>query len=667
MAKTLDVVPEPAALEEEPTRQSSLRSWWPLGVCALVASAISLTAKSVLFPLFSGNSDEGVYIYQARMLTQGHATLSASKHAEFFYPWLFGQRGGRLFPRYQPAWPTVIAIGNVLGNEKIALVVAAVAVTIAVWFLAQEFERGSEIFAVGVFLLSPIFIVQSATYLPYLWTTALVTGALAAALGGLRTRKPWVFVLCGVLLGVAQLTRPFDALIFAIPIVVFIVGKLVADDARELRRVLLFIALGLLPFLIVTVAYNMHITSAPLRFPQQVAEPLDTFGFGPRRFAPELSTLEYDRAKAVRGLQQNGTAVFRWLAGGGIGLFLALAAVVLRRKRAETWLLFALVLAFPAVYFFWWGTALSGGGARNGLGPHYYVPAFAPLAVLAGWSLSHIAKRSGRLLALTFAGLVVGTALVLPGIYDNADSHEARARERKQAVDSTKLSNAVLVNRVDPQGYILKDYPFLVGDPSLDDNVLYAIDRGARVVDVVEQFPTRDVYQMVKRVEPGDRFLAPTPLIQPIEFTTARRMTLRFSVASNDQPVTSAYVSFDGKVVSQQVLDRQSSPEERHTFDVVLVGPGVKAPKPKPGTFVIPITRDGVLQVGAAFGADGTLDSSQLYELRYFVGRPRNGTSRLVLQQPALQYRLYRSGGKETWIPENVTAWIAETGVTTGR
>jgi Dolichyl-phosphate-mannose-protein mannosyltransferase len=663
MARTLEAVSDQPALEKQPPRRSRLRTLWPLGACVAAASTISLVAKSVLFPLFSGNSDEAVYIYQARMLTQGHATLSAGVHAEFFYPWLFGQRNGRLFPRYQPAWPTVIAVGHALGSEKIALVVAAAAVTVAVWFLAEEFERGSAVFAVGVFLLSPIFIVQSATYLPYLWITALVTGALAAALAGLRTRRPSIFLVCGILLGIAQLTRPFDALIFALPIVAFLFGRLVTDDARELRKTLVWIGLGVLPFVAVTLVYNTHVTGAPLRFPQQVAEPLDTFGFGPRRFAPEFSTLDYDRQRAVRGLQLNGTAMVRWLAGGGIGVVLALAAVALRRKRAETWLLFVLTLAFPAAYFFWWGTVLSGVGARNGLGPHYYVPAFAPLAVLAGWSLFHIARRSARHIAVTCVAIVVGSALVLPGIYDNASKFtERNARVRKDGITSVDLSNAVVVNRGDPQAYILKDFQSLVGDPSLDDDVLYAIDRGARTVDLAAQFPTRKLYQWVQHLPPDVHSVERRDLIQPIEITTGTRLTLRLEVVSTQEPVTSAYLSFDGEVIEHRVLDGASTPGEKHIVTVVLVAPDGRAPRlpAKPGTFVVPITRDGVLQVGAAFGPDRKLETAQLYEQRYFIGFATNDTTRIAVQTPALQYHLLRTPDGETWLPEDVSARLTE-------
>src|SRR5262245_33523426 len=88
-----------------------------------VAGAIALLAKARLFPLMSGDADESVYIYQGRMLADGHATLAADVHATFFYPWLFGERGDTLFSQYQPGWPAVIAFGHLLGNEQVALVV----------------------------------------------------------------------------------------------------------------------------------------------------------------------------------------------------------------------------------------------------------------------------------------------------------------------------------------------------------------------------------------------------------------------------------------------------------------------------------------------------------------------------------------------------------------
>src|SRR5580700_1976511 len=137
------------------THSTELRPWrwWGPGSIAVVLAAagvVALVARANLFPLMSGDSDEPVYVYQARMLAEGHVTLAARVHAQFFYPWLFGQRGNRLFSQYQPGWPAVIAFAHLVGDERVALVIAAVAAVAATWFLAEQVASGSGIFAAAL-------------------------------------------------------------------------------------------------------------------------------------------------------------------------------------------------------------------------------------------------------------------------------------------------------------------------------------------------------------------------------------------------------------------------------------------------------------------------------------------------------------------------------------
>jgi hypothetical protein len=160
---------EDLSRSQSPSRfhRTSGLQWW-LVVATVASGAVALLAQANLFPLMSGDSDEPVYVYQARMLAEGHVTLAARVHAEFFHPWLFGQRSSRLFSQYQPGWPAVIAVAHLLGDERVALVIAAAAAVVATWFLAQEVAPGSGGFAAALLLISPIFVVQAGLYLSYL-------------------------------------------------------------------------------------------------------------------------------------------------------------------------------------------------------------------------------------------------------------------------------------------------------------------------------------------------------------------------------------------------------------------------------------------------------------------------------------------------------------------
>jgi hypothetical protein len=658
MAQTLEAEEDRSSPEPSVSSRGRVLAHWPLGLGLAAASAIALISKAALFPLFSGDSDESAYVYQARMLAQGHVTLSSRVHAEFFYPWLFGERNGRIFSQYQPGWPAVIAVGHVLGNEKISLVIVAMSLVLAIWFLAREIEPGSAPYAVGIFLLSPIFIIHSGLYLSYLWATALLAGGAAGVLAGLRTRRAWPYVVAGACFGWAQLTRPVDALIVMVLLGVFVALRL-RKEGHVLRRALFWLAVGLLPFLWVTIVYNTHLTGSPLRFPITAVEPLDKFGFGPRRAAPDTAPLDYTQDKAFEALSNNAGSVYRWLAGGGVGLALAAGAVILRGRRSETWLFVVIGLAFPAVYFFWWGTALSATGSRNGLGPHYWVPAFAFLAVLAGWTLHYLARRSSLLAALVAIGLVYGTFTTTPGMFDNAHFTDGLSRGKLHGVMvAGKLHNAVVVMRADPRRQTHLDYQFLVGDPELKDDVLYAADRGPRESDLAGQFPTRQLYQWIQRTEPGHPLFQPSYVMEPLQVKTGDTVTLGFDITGDGPPVMMGYVSVDGVVLGKQTLDTAARRGTTHHFEVVLVAPGTPPPAPRPGTLVVAVGHDGVVQVGAAFGRDDDLGHSDLWERRFFVA---TYPGRVAVQTPGLNFHVLRFNG-EQWLAQNVEKHLVETG-----
>jgi hypothetical protein len=643
------------------TDRRDLRTVATVAIIGVVAGAIALVAKAVLFPLMSGDADEPVYVYQARMLAQGHATLPARLHAEFFSPWLFGRRGDRLFSQYQPGWPAVIAVAHVLGNEQIALVIAAASAAIATWFLAREIDARAAVFAVALFVLSPIFVVHSALYLSYLWTSALVVGGVAAALAGIRTRKAAVWAACGVLFGVAQLTRPYDALIVAVPTIVFVAFVLLRRRERAaVRTAAVWFAAGVAPFLLMTAVYNAHITGSPTRFPLQAAQRLDTFGFGARKMSAEENPIDYTPARAYHAMAKNTAAIPRWFAGGGIGFALALGGVWLARRRLDTWLLVALVAVFPAAYVFWWATTLAAAGARNGLGPHYYVPAFAFLAVLGGIALQRIAQHSRAIVAVALVAIVAGSVLSGAALRETFQFTHDSQRAKRDGVHAKTLDNSVVVMRPDTKPYTLFDNPFLVGDPALHDNVLYAIDRGPRTADLATAYPNRHLYQLVQRTEPGHPLLSPSFVVEPLTIRTGTAVTLPFvAVSSTDQPVVVAYVKVGDDLVAAQTLDAASQRGRRHPFRVTLLAPDAPAPPPRDGELVVRVPQDTTVSVGVAFGPDADLAHADLWERRYYVAVRPGPPDQIAVQTPGLHYHRYLVHG-EVWARENVESHLAE-------
>src|SRR5262249_52881755 len=156
---------------------------------------------------------------------------------------------------------------HVFHSERLALVAAAVTAACAVWWLALEISRSTRValFAGLGFAASPLFIVHSGLFLSYLWTTALLTAGTAAGFNALRTRRAWMFAVVGVLFGLAQLTRPFDALLVAVPVAAYMAVRLLREGRATFLRDLAFAGIGIAPFLLITLVYNAHVTGSPLR------------------------------------------------------------------------------------------------------------------------------------------------------------------------------------------------------------------------------------------------------------------------------------------------------------------------------------------------------------------------------------------------------------------
>ncbi len=631
--------------------------WLQLPCLVVVAGGVALVARANLAPLWSGDSDEPVYVYQGRMLAQGHATLPIRLYADFLHPWLFGRRGDRLFSQYPPGWPAVIAVGHLLGDERVALVLAAAAAVAATWFLGEQVSRGSGFLSALFLLLAPIFVMQSSLYLSYLWTAALLAGAVGCVVAGVRRGRAFPFFFAGVLLGLALLTRPFDAAIVGAVVVVYAVASLMRDRVT-LRRAVVWCGLGAVPFLVVTLIYNAHITGNPLRFPLQAAERLDTFGFGRRAMVPDASPIDYTPHLAWTALVINARTIPKWFAGYGVGFLLAVSAVWLHRRQREVWLLVAAVAVFPVAYFFWWATALAAPGASKGLGPHYYIPAFAFLAVLAGWSLQELTRRSRALGAGVLVVVIAGSLLMVPSVLHTAHFTTALQRAKEPPRTVRLLKNAVVIMRAEPSNYTLVGYPFLVGDPQLADPVLYATDRGPDSVRLAALFPTRKLYQLVQRAEPGHDLLHPSLVLEPIHIIRGSTVRLPFDATNTTgAPVVAASLRIDGRTVAHSIIEKHSKTGDIVSFDVVLGGRDSVLPRPADHELVGRIMNAGQFEVTVAFGQTRQDNpQSDEYDRRYLVSTTKHG---LAIQAPGLQYHRY-TFGHIVWARENVNEHLSE-------
>lgn len=503
--------PGPMAPRRAPAHVSRTDAGWVAALAGVAAFAAIGVSRS-LFPRYSANRDENVYVQFGELLARGRVTLPPSRSP--FRPWASGVVDGRIVMKYTPPWPAVIGAARaVSGTPRLALALSAAAATLAVYVLAREVveRRSSAVVATAIAVASPLFVVQSGTYLPYLFGLALCAGACAGLLAALRREGSAPAAVAGVLASLAFFARPFDAAVTIGPFALLVAVRAWRDAKPHARRAAGAFVLGALPGLLAAGAYDWYTMGSPLRLPFTVTGSSDGFGFG-RRGVFDSSTVPFRFGDGLAGLGTNLRWLPSWTFGGVVTLGLALwgASCAFRRGRpAEARVLASwLVLVPVALVPFWgaWAMSHNWPGVQL-LGPFYHLPVLVPIAVFGADRLVALFVRSRPLGALTVVAMLALTAVAIP---DKVDANRRRTDEyarAERAVD-TAVAGATAVVFLPYRGDsgFLDLLPSRTNPPDLDQRVLYAEDRGRDAdLALLAAFPGRRGYVLDYTAPDGGR------------------------------------------------------------------------------------------------------------------------------------------------------------------
>ncbi|WP_018500283.1 DUF6541 family protein [Parafrankia discariae] len=653
-------------------RVRSFRFRSPAGVVAVVALlsfVASLVLRATLYPDGSGDADEAAYILQARMLLEGRLTLDASAVEPFFRPWLTGVHDGRVFTKYLPGWPALLALSQALfGTMTVAPAAAAGVWVVGTYRLARElFDHDwSAVAAAAGVALSPLVLLHTALPLAYAPGAAVLVLASAELLRGARTGARAALIGGGAGVGLVLLIRPFDVVLVVLPVVVLAAGRRRRELGTLLRRSG-WAVVGALPLLVVLLAYCWYVTGSPLRMPLSASDPLDRFGFGPRRILPSESSFLFTRRLALDALQETLEVAPSWFFGGAALIALAVVGVLAPRRRLERLFLIATTGAVLAGYTFWWGSAFAMPGLRDGLGPHYHLAAFTPVVILAAdgarwlWTLlptqGSLFRRPGASVpgttrglawrmvrpgaaALAVAGLV---AITVPTLQPRIDVQHGvnEGNEFLAALLPDDLGGpaVVLVTPTVPSRYTQVPYHSLRNSPDLDGPVVFAADIGPGSAALPDRVPGRAMFRLrpdeiADPAVPGSFRGSFVPLRQVTGSRVEIRVRVRIPGAAAPAPAgpgeARLYVRLGGQARTLPTAVRRDGPATvTHTF-VLTTGSGTGPDEVGTAGASLPAE----LVVGFA---DGTGPASAGWEDRFPLVRRPGGD--LSLLAPGLGWR----------------------------
>ena len=294
------------------------------------------------------------------------------------------------------------------------------------------------------------------------------------------------------------------------------------------------------PLLITALVYNSFTTGDPFTFALWTIGGNDSFGFGPRAIAEHSQFVNVGVSEAWLALRVNLRAFPHWIVGGVVSVPVALwgASRLWTISRSVFWLVVVQLCLTPFAYFFYYGNYLIIGG-RNFYGPHYYLSLLLPTMVLLGVALVDLANRRRLLLPGVVTAMAIGMAIELPDkVTVNLAARDAIAAE-VELVESTVQEPAVVLIPIGKDGpYILHPWGAFANPPSLDADVLYAVDLGPRSLELVERFPNRRFYRFAisgdgDSADPSAPHVG--PFIEPLTVVSGSRLNIEASAKKIDR------------------------------------------------------------------------------------------------------------------------------------
>ncbi|WP_276273947.1 ArnT family glycosyltransferase [Haloarcula litorea] len=638
-------------------------------VVALLGGLVVFSLAHLVFPYHSSNHDEAVYLQQAALLLEGQVYLHPPVE-DAFRPWFFvdGERG--LYAKYTPVAAAMFAVGKLLGGARLALGLVAAGTLAGLYHTVREaFDARTGVVASVLLLASPLFLVDASVFLSYVPTTFWNLAFAASYLHADRRGSRRTAALAGCCTGIAFFTRPYTAVLFALPFICHACWSLRTPDRGTVERLGLTAGFGLAGVLL-ALGYNVLTTGDPFVFPYQAFAPDDGLGFG------ERSILGYSREFTPGlSLRANGELlrkfVTQWLVAGPLGTVAAVLGLLVTRRRgfdSRQAALAGVFLTVPLGNLYFWGTVNMLGelsdptdGLVRFLGPFYHVdllvPAVAFGAVGVLWTGNALRRTvedrvaSERVrpvlaaVALVCATIGGGAAVVAAAepIQDNYTVTQQYERAYEPFAERD-LSGSVVFLPTPYGDWLHHPFQYLRNDPGFDSGTVYALQE--RQFAVVDSYPDRRYYRYTYRDE-WEPYTgrAVEPRLQRVRLVEGETVTTRVDAAAPPQARFTSVGLTNGEQSVRRAVDGASplslglvTDAETTRLRGLPANESVAVPTPDRGTVTLVAFVDYGTGAGYEFRVELPVDG-------------RSGDVRVLTPRLAVCWSAQQCEGRAAYVP----------------
>lgn len=475
-------------------------------------------------------NDEIAYLFQAKIFKSGRLYAPSPPCREFFdFPHIINN--GRWYSIYPPGYPFLLMLGLIFGVPWIINPLLASLSVIIFYLLGKEiYDHKTGLLASFLGSVSIWFLLMSSTMMSHTGSMFFNTLFLFFLFRSLKKPTFANGLAAGACIGTAFLIRPYNALLFAIPFIIYY-SVLTFRNLKSRLKNALALALTSLTFVCLLFLYNSLANENPLLMGHIVRYGKSySVIFG----RPATIDFNYTPLFAATQLGDNLKALNSDLFGWPLSSFLALVPLLwlprmkpIDRKK-DLLLASSIAFFFIGFYFFWGAFVFIGARMFFDCLPLFFLLSARGLSELPGL----LGKAFNRLKPGAAAKLVTAVIVIFilyaflyrfPRLvwpahagwhFDRYDYNFAGTNARlDNTLRSLNLKNAIIILKFLHRPP--KPFPdeggwgsgFLYNDPDLRTNIIYVRDKGKENAALFSCFPKRDVFLYLGTLEKGMLFL----------------------------------------------------------------------------------------------------------------------------------------------------------------
>ena len=471
--------------------QSYRGAIWLIGGGAVLVIILCVVALRA-FP-YSG--DEYVYLFQADTFLAGRLWNHIDplhQHFSFFH--IF-EKDGKWVGTFTPGWPLMLAAAQFIAIPPYAVapICAALMILVAARLYRKVAGRFGAVVGIALMTVNAFFLLNGASYFSHISTALFATFFVFYGLQYLENPTVRSSLIAGSALGAVGLIRPYSAVLFAVPFAIELLVR-----RRYQFKMVIWIIVAVLPFVVALLAYNWAITGNPFLLVVNWGYPLLRLGLYPRDLLGDEVDLRNTSVMAVTRLGE----LALWTSPMLVCLyFVALYKKSISRNFGFYDFIFPMFIV---------GYLLMPAVGDNRYGPRYYFEAypFLVLTIISAVRPYFTSKLENIFPGTVLAALVFSCVMIPIHVYENHQIVNERMK-LYDAVSDAKLSHAVVILPTKSGSTLEMDLTRNGINPR-DADVIFALDRSnpawlyatgheaaegdLKSQELIDTFPNRNFY-----------------------------------------------------------------------------------------------------------------------------------------------------------------------------